>query len=221
MKGWLPRGEGRGNGMAVAAQGPAEVISGAAPGTLFPRGADLGVLNMFGVDAVVAYRADRREIERRAAVGAAELSDRRALDLLMSLPLGVAVPVESLSAAERRRLRQLPRGSVSRPDGVVVRQATQPIQIDLAVVPGRTWTVTKERAEWFTPFCARAVLLDGPLRRREDAAMEADFYGIGLLVTTGNDVEVVVPPRPFVRRRYTAASWQLVENAYRQLSPSR
>ena len=129
--------------------------------------------------------------------------------------------MDSLSEAERRTLRQLPQGSVSRHDGVVVRQATQPIQIDLAVVPGRTWTVTKEKAEWFTPFCARAVLIDGQLRRREDAVMEADFYGIGLLVATGNEVEVVVPPRPFVRRRYTAASWQLIENAYRQLSSSR
>jgi hypothetical protein len=204
--------------MAVAAQDPAEVISGAAPGTLFPRGADIGVLNIFGIDAVVAYRADTQEIERRTSVGAAELTNRRALELLMNLPLGEAVPVESLSDAERRRLRQLPRGSVVRHNGVVVRQATHPIQIDLAVVPGRTWAAAKEKAEWFTPFCARAVLIDGPLRRREDAVMEADFYGIGLLVATGNDVEVLVPPRPFVRRRYTAASWELVEDAFRQLS---
>ncbi|MFD4540787.1 hypothetical protein [Streptomyces bauhiniae] len=207
--------------MAVAAQGPAEVISGAAPGTLFPRGADLGVLNIFGVDAVVAYRADTQEIERRAAVGAAELTDRCVLDLLMNLPLGVAVPVASLSEAERRTLRRLPPGSVSRYGDIVVRQATQPIRIDLAVVPGRTWAATKEKAEWFTPFCARAVLIDGPLRRREDAVMEADFYGIGLLVTTGSEVEVVVPPRPFARRRHTAATWQLVESAYRQLSSNR
>ncbi|MCX4856620.1 hypothetical protein [Streptomyces canus] len=208
--------------MAVAAQGPAEVISGAAaPGTLFPRGANIGALNIFGIDAVVAYREDIQEIERRASAGAAELTNRRALELLMNLPLDEAIPVDSLSEAERRALRQLPRGSVLRHDGVVVRQATQPMQIDLAVVPGRTWTATKEKAEWFTPFCSRAVLIDGPLRRREDAVMEADFYGIGLLVETGKGVEVIVPPRPFVRRRYTAASWQLVENAYRQLSSGR
>ncbi|MFD3373730.1 MULTISPECIES: hypothetical protein [unclassified Streptomyces] len=207
--------------MTVAAQGPAEVISGAAaPGTLFPRGADIGVLNIFGFDTVVAYREDAREIERRVSAGAAELTNRRALDLLMNLPLGEPVPVTSLSEVERRALRRMPKGTVSRHGDMVVRQVTQPLKVDLAVVPGRSWTAAKEKAEWFTPFCARAVLIEGPLRRREDALMEADFYGIGLLVATGRDVEVIVPPRPFVRRRYTAAGWQFVEDAYRQLCPT-
>ncbi|WP_415942091.1 hypothetical protein [Streptomyces sp. 067-1] len=205
--------------MAVAARGPAEAISGAAaPGTLFPQGATIGVLNMFGIDAVVAYSENEDEIERRARVCTQELTNPRALDLLMNLPLGEPVPVPTLSDTEQRVLRRLPAGTVTRHDNVVVREATHPIQVDLAVVPGKGWASAKEKAEWFTPFCARAVLIDRPLRRRDDAVMEAEFYGIGLLVATSNDAEVVVPPRPFVRRRYTVAAWKFVEEAYKQLS---
>jgi hypothetical protein len=43
--------------------------------------------------------------------------------------------------------------------------------------------------------------------------MEAEFYGMGLLIATSNDVEVVVPPRPFVRRRHTVAGWRFLEEA--------
>ncbi|WP_413756942.1 hypothetical protein [Streptomyces sp. MMBL 11-3] len=205
--------------MAVAARGPAEAISGAAaPGTLFPRGADIGVLNMFGIDAVVAYSENEDEIERRTRAGTRELTNPRALDLLMNLPHGEPVPVTSLSDTEQRVLRRMPAGTVARHDNVVVREATHPIRVDLAVVPGKGWASAKEKAEWFTPFCARAVLIDRPLRRRHDAVMEAEFYGIGLLVVTSNDVEVVVPPRPFVRRRHTVAGWRFVEEAYQQLS---
>lgn len=73
------------------------------------------------------------------------------------------------------------------------------------------------RAERFTPFAARSVLVDGLLRRKRDAALRADLYGIGLLETRGDGVEVVVPPRPFVRRRHTVAGWKFVEDVHRQL----
>jgi hypothetical protein len=173
---------------------------------------------MFGIDAVAAYSENEDEIERRTRAGTRELTNPRALDLLMNLPHGEPVPVTSLSDTEQRVLRRMPAGTVARHDNVVVREATHPIRVDLAVVPGKGWASAKEKAEWFTPFCARAVLIDRPLRRRHDAVMEAEFYGIGLLVVTSNDVEVVVPPRPFVRRRHTVAGWRFVEEAYQQLS---
>jgi hypothetical protein len=74
-----------------------------------------------------------------------------------------------------------------------------------------------EKAERFTPFCARAVLVDRPLRRRQDAVMQAAYYGIGLLEIGDGGTDVLVPPQPFVRKRYTAVAWQFAEEAYRQL----
>ncbi|MFD8736582.1 hypothetical protein ACFV06_16945 [Streptomyces sp. NPDC059618] len=205
--------------MAVAARGPAEVISGAAePGALFPRNALVGVVKTFGIDAVVAYREDECEVRRRAHVGTPHLKGRRVFDLLMNLPLGEPVPVASLSSVEQQALRRIPKGVLTRHQDCVVRAAAQPIRVDLAVVPGKSWIQAKEKAEWFTPFCARAVLLDRPVRRRDDAVLEAEFYGIGLLIAAGADVEVVVPPRPFARRRHTAAAWQFAEESFQQLT---
>ncbi|MGW1130473.1 hypothetical protein [Streptomyces griseoluteus] len=114
-------------------------------------------------------------------------------------------------------LKSLPKGAVVRRDGLITRQATQPVHIDMVFVPGRSWESAMERAERFTPFTARSVLVDGVLRRRDEAVMRADFYGIGLFLTQGDAVEVVVPPSPFVRRRHTVAAWKFLEEIHRQL----
>ncbi|MFF4989760.1 hypothetical protein ACFY19_21400 [Streptosporangium saharense] len=140
------------------------------------------------------------------------------LELLMSLPLDEPVPISSLTPVERRTLAQTPRGAVSCQEGVVVRNAVHPLSLDLAVVPGRGWESALERAGRFAPFCARAILVDGPLRRRQEAMVQADFYGIGLLAAREDGIEVVVAPRPFVRKRFTAAGWQFLEEVSRQLN---
>jgi hypothetical protein len=203
--------------MGVVARGPLDVVA-AADSDLIPSDADVGVLTSFGVQAVVAYRKDEPECRRRRAQAMPALVRPDVLDLLMSLPLGEAVARESLSDSELRALKHVPKGAMTRSGSWVKRLAVQPLQIDLVIVPGKGWEAAMEKAERFTPFCARAVLVDRPLRRREDAIMRAAYFGIGLLVVgDGHTVDVVVPPQPFVRKRYTPAAWQFVEEAYRQL----
>ncbi|MFE1961992.1 hypothetical protein [Streptomyces sp. NPDC059479] len=204
--------------MAVTAREPKDVVAGAlVPGDLVPREAKLAVVEAFGTKAVVAYRYDARERERRAAVGMPPLTRPDSLNLLMALPLGEPVPARSLSERERRALKSLPKGAVVCRDGLITRQAVQPVHIEMVFVPGRSWESAMERAERFTPFTARTVLVDGVLQRKDDAVMRADFYGIGLFVVQGEAVEVVVPPRPFVRRRHTVAGWKFLEDVHRQL----
>ena len=140
-----------------------------------------------------------------------------ALNLLMALPLGEAVPAGSLNDRERRALKGLPKGAVVRRDGLITRLATQPVHVDMVFVPGRSWEAAFEQAERFTPFTARSVLIDGVLRRKGEAVMRADFYGIGLLHVQGDAVDVVVPPSPFVRKRHTVAGWKFLEDVHRQL----
>ncbi|MFE9970251.1 hypothetical protein ACFYRD_05685 [Streptomyces hirsutus] len=204
--------------MAIAAREPMDAVVGAlAPGDLVPREAKLGVVESFGVEAVVAYRFETRERERRASVGMPPLTRPDSLNLLMALPLGEPVPTRSLSEKEQRALKSLPKGAVVRRGGAITRQAVQPVQVDMVFVPGRSWESAMERAERFTPFAARTVLVDGALRRESDAVMRAGFYGIGLLAVRGEGVEVVVPPRPFVRSRHTVAGWKFLEDVHRQL----
>ncbi|WP_246144473.1 hypothetical protein [Actinacidiphila oryziradicis] len=178
----------------------------------------MDAVKIFGVRAVLAYRPDLSERERRSEACTGILNRSDVINLLMGLPVGQAVPVAALSDAERRALKHVPRGVVLREGATVTRAAVQPLRVDLAVVPGRGWQSAMEQAERFTPFCARAALVDGPLRRRDDAIMQADFYGIGLLAVQGDEVEMLVPPRPFVRKRYTAAGWRFVEDVHRQVS---
>lgn len=193
------------------------VVGALAPGDLVPREAKLAVVESFGAEAVVAYRFETRERQRRAAVGMPPLTRPDSLNLLMGLPLGEPVPIRSLSEKERRALKSLPKGAVARRGGTITRQAVQPVHVDMVFVPGRSWELAMERAERFTPFAARTALVDGALRRESDAVMRADFYGIGLVVVRGEGVEVVVAPRPFVRSRHTVAGWKFLEDVHRQL----
>ncbi|MFD9327841.1 hypothetical protein [Streptomyces sp. NPDC060065] len=204
--------------MAIAAREPLGVVAGAlAPGDLVPRDANLAVVEAEGAKVVAAYRFEARERERRAAAGMPPLTRPDALNLLMALPLGEPVPSGSLNGRERRALKCLPKGAVLRRDGLITRLATQPVHVDMVFVPGRSWESAMERAERFTPFTARSVLIDGALRRKNEAVMRADFYGIGLLHVQGDAVEVVVPPSPFVRKRHTVAGWKFLEDVHRQL----
>ncbi|WP_308053872.1 hypothetical protein [Streptomyces sp. BV333] len=187
-------------------------------GTLIPQESKLQAVNAFGVQAVVAYRRDAVEYERRAAEGTPPLTRPDVLDLLMGLPVGEAVPINTLSSPERRALKAAPKGVVVRSGGTVTRQVVQPLRVDLAIVPGRGWETAMEKAEHFTPFCARAVLVERPLRRKDDAILQADFYGIGLLALIGNELDVLVPPRAFVKRRHTVAGWKFLEDLYAQLA---
>lgn len=204
--------------MAIAAREPLGVVAGAlAPGDLVPREASLAVVEALGAKVVAAYRIEARERERRAAAGMKPLTRPDALNLLMALPLGEPIPAGSLSDRERRALKCLPKGAVVRRDGLITRLATQPMHVDMVFVSGRGWESAMEQAERFTPFTARSVLIDGVLRRKEEAVMRAAFYGIGLLRAQGATVEVVVPPSPFVRKRHTVANWKFLEDVHRQL----
>lgn len=195
-----------------------DVVAGAGlPCDLVPREAELAPVEAFGTQAVVAYRYDVRERERRAAEGMPPLTRPDVLNLLMALPLGEPVPASSLSEREQSVLKVLPKGAAVRGNGLVTRRAAQPVHVDMAFVSGRSWESAMEKAERFTPFCSRTVVVDGALRRKDDAVMRADFYGIGLLAVHGDMVEIVVPPRPFVRRRHTVAGWKFLEDVHRQL----
>ncbi|MEV4096250.1 hypothetical protein [Streptosporangium saharense] len=206
--------------MAVSIRVPMDAVSAAAgkPGGLVPEDSRFALVSLLGSQTLIAYRVDGRERRRRVLARAGALLRPEVLELLMSLPLDEPVPIASLTPAERRTLARTPRGAVSCQEGVVVRNAVHPLSLDLAVVPGRGWESALERAGRFAPFCARAILVDGPLRRRQEAMAQADFYGIGLLVAREDGVEVVVAPRPFVRKRFTAAGWQFLEEVSRQLN---
>jgi hypothetical protein len=181
-------------------------------------------LSLQGTDALVFYQLDEAEVARRRTDRADRLDQLAALETLLQLPAGVPVSLQDLSAPVRAGIRRLPAGAVSvsrRCDRQeVTRRAVRPVTVDLAVVraTGRGWKSGLERASRFAPFCARAVLLDGSPSRLDDLLMEADFYGIGVLLAdeTG-EVTMALRPEPYRPPYQTPGAWWFVEDVFQRL----
>jgi hypothetical protein len=174
-------------------------------------------VRLFGSNAVIAYTADRREHERRAAHGMGALLSSDHLELLMSLPLGWQVPVPSLSHRDQRRLRRITPGALRAAAGTVERLAVSPVRVSLAIVRAASWQSGLERAGRFAPFTARIMWLPRLPGDIEMLARQAERFGVGVLVGSAKEAEAVLPPPRFVRRRFTVAGWLFTEQVYERL----
>ena len=172
---------------------------------------------VLGTRALLHYRLDRHEDDRRRRAHLGAIRHPEILELLLGLPFGVSVPVASLTPLERSALRLAPPGAVAVRAMRVTRQAVYPLAVDLAVVTTRGWRTGLEVVGRFAPFCSRVMLLRQWPNDTEDLRMQADFYGVGVVVANSADVEVLVAPRPFQRRRFTAAGWRFLEEVYQHL----
>jgi len=172
-------------------------------------------MSVLGTEALICYSLNGAEHARRVGVGAGALSSPDVLEMLLGLPVAMPVPVRSLTERERVALRAVPHGSVCVQDGQVTRHAAAPLTVDLALVGARTWRKGLEVAGRFAPFCARAMVLPGRPTDLEEMRIQADFYGVGVIVVSDQATQVLVEPTPFHRVRHTAAGWQFVEMVYR------
>ncbi|MEV4569516.1 hypothetical protein AB0K12_37625 [Nonomuraea sp. NPDC049419] len=187
-----------------------------APGLALSRASSSRVV-LQGASVVLHYEPVQAELDRRRRCGLGAITSPDALRVLSDLPVNAPMPP---SVIDRAALDLLPSGAIQVDRGRVTRLAVAPIEARLAVVPARSWRAGLERAGRFAPFCSRAMLLPKPPRDLDVVRMEADFYGIGVIVDAEGESCVLVPPAPFERRRRTAAGWLFLEQAYRQITPS-
>ncbi|WP_344907885.1 hypothetical protein [Actinomadura meridiana] len=169
------------------------------------------------VRALVSYRLNDREHERRAEVGLGAMTSPDVLRLLIALPLGERVWSGVLTSADRRRLRRLGDGSVVSEGPELLRLAVPAVEAGIALVAAGSWRQGLEAAGRFTPFCVRAIVLRRKPRDMEALRLEADFYGIGVIVADGfgqDGPSVLVPPAPFVRERVSVGGWLFLEQLY-------
>lgn len=181
-------------------------------------------LHLQGSNALVFYRLDAAEAQRRRSNRAVRLDRLPVLETLLQLPAGVPIALRDLPASVRAGIRALPAGaaSVAGPRGrqEVTRRAVRPLAVDLVVVraSGLGWKSGLERASRFAPFCARAVLLDSSVPRHDDLLMEASFYGIGvLLADEAGDIAMALEPEPYRPPCHTAGAWWFVEDVFQRL----
>lgn len=165
-------------------------------------------------EALICYRLNAGEAERRRQARAGSICSADVLDLLLALPLGMPVPASSLTHRECAALERAPASAVTIQDEEVTRHAVTPLAVELAVVAARSWRRGLEVAGRFAPFCARAMVLPRLPRDLAELELEARFYGVGVIVADGREADVLIPPAPFRRGRWTAAGWRFLENVY-------
>ncbi|WP_322769793.1 hypothetical protein [Frankia sp. Cr1] len=172
--------------------------------------------NALGAEVLLCLGLDQEEHNRRQGDGLGAVVDVGVLDLLLNLPLGRPVSHASLGGRERRTVAKAPSGCLYVGDESVIRLARPPVNVELAVISARGWRLGLERAGRFTPFCARAIVLDRAPRDLSAACVEADFYGVGLFLMNGSSgVEMLVAPEPYRPVRVSARRWWFAEEAYR------
>uniref|UniRef100_UPI003C7BD782 hypothetical protein n=1 Tax=unclassified Streptomyces TaxID=2593676 RepID=UPI003C7BD782 len=189
----------------------------AASGALVHAGGRAKTLSLLGTDALVFYRFDATEHTRRQRAAMADLTGLGPLETLLTLPVDIPVPLDSLNARDRAAVRRLPAGSVDRDRRTVTRHAVRPLHVDLAVVAAQQPRNALEAATRFAPFCSRAALLRRPAPRMDDFLNEASFYGVGVLVDSSSGIDMVLEPRPYRPRRHTAAAWNFTEELYQRV----
>ncbi|MFI5756815.1 hypothetical protein [Streptomyces sp. NPDC051569] len=200
--------------MAVVAGSAVGSSVRAASGALVHPDGHAKKLSLLGSDALVFYRFDSTEHTRRQRAGIDALTGIGPLETLLTLPVDLPVPLDSLSAGDRAAVRRLPAGSADRDRYEVTRHAVRPLHVDLAVVIAEQPRRGLEAATRFAPFCSRAVLLRRPALRMDDFLNEASFYGVGVLLDSPSGIEMVLHPRAYRPKRHTAAAWNFTEELY-------
>ncbi|MFJ9127817.1 hypothetical protein ACIRJS_27325 [Streptomyces sp. NPDC102340] len=187
---------------------------------VLPSGVHSAPLRIQGTLALLFYCFDDREHARRRSAGAGPLPQIDVLEALLELPADEPVALDGLGLAQRRTLGQAPPGAVEISGSAVTRRAVRPLSIELAVVRVRAanWRRGLALAGRFAPFCARALLLDGPVPDGQELLMQASFYGTGVLLPDADELQMAVEPEPYRPHRHTAASWCFTEEVYQRVT---
>jgi hypothetical protein len=171
----------------------------------------------FGTWVWMVYRRDAAEWRRRRRHGLGAVAQLDVLDVLMDLPAGMAVPLRSLQASERRLLRRTPVGAVLHRTGAVIRQLVPAVTPLLAIVPAREWQSGAEAASRFAVYCPRMVVLSKSPKDMDAIVSEASWYGIGVAIGRSEGSEIVFEPEPLADWQPTPAGWAFSEILYGQL----
>jgi hypothetical protein len=166
-------------------------------------------------EATIVYRPNRAEFERRLAAGLGGITDLGRLNLLMGLPAGLPVTPDR---ADLRSLRRLPQGCVDITADGFVRQLTKPLDVKVAIATRTRYSSGLMQAGRFGAYCTRVLALTGKPRKLTEKAIEADFWGIGLIVNADTNPELVVAPTFFEPFRHTPAAWAFAEAIYGQIA---
>ena len=173
---------------------------------------------MFGIRAWWSITANVAELSRREAHRVQPLKRIDVTAALLSLPLDLPVPENSLRANELRALSAVPSPLVERIDGAVVRRTSPPVSVDHVVLPTRDFRRGLEAVTQFSTYCARSLVLPAAIDMSKIQLAEASFYGVGIYRAAVDSLAELVVPEPLPPWPETPASWVFAETLCVRLS---
>lgn len=184
---------------------------------------DITEVELGGSRTVVATDVNSVERERRKALGVDAFEDRRALEVLLSMPGDASVPLTLFSASQQRVLRSLPSWVVERSGDHVRRVLSPPVSLLSAGFESSTWRQGFRKSASLASHCARYVVVN-TANQAEDLVLEtleARYYGVGLAVLNDAGLEWLVSPAPFNADWFSASAWLMTEQVWCALGETR
>ncbi|WP_125591917.1 hypothetical protein [Amycolatopsis balhimycina] len=177
-------------------------------------GAPVTGVRLLDAEVDVLVVADEQERRRRVAARAGSLGDLEVVSVLANLPRWEPMPLRTLSARERRVVSRAPHGCLNIEAGAVTRLVGPPLSAVLAVVHDDDWDRGLNTASRFAPVATRVLVLDREPAELPLVVDEAAEYGIGLAVTAGTSVKMLVQPECWRENYFTPGGWLFREQAY-------
>jgi len=180
---------------------------------------EIAQVELAGTRVVVAFDRNDAECERRQSAGLESFEDRRALEVLLSMPGDASVPLSLFAPSQQRVLRSLPESVVERSGGQVRQVLNPPLTVLSAGFEAATWKQAVRRSAMLASYCARYVVVN-PTKKPGDLvleALEARYYGVGLAALKDGSLDWLVSPAPFNADWFSASAWMMAERIWAAL----
>lgn len=186
------------------------VLLEGAPAVFVPNAA-----RITGGRADAFVRIDAAEHERRRQEKLKAVTPLWKLDLMLNLPFGEPVAVQSLDSDERWTLERMPKGTVQRGEGTVTRVCRPVAEVAAVVASGASLPKLLAQVAPFKRAAQRMVALDAIPDDFDEIGWQAKFHGVGVWALTGSEAVELIAADTFKLRYYTGARWRVSEYAYR------
>ncbi|MFJ6069092.1 hypothetical protein ACIQHU_39385 [Streptomyces tendae] len=167
--------------------------------------------------ATLHLTIDDTEHTRRQTAGLGPVTNWSILNTCMNLPHNEPLPWRSLSPRDREDVHRAPQGvfAFTGPHRqTVTRLLLRPCRIVQATVRAATASATAlGKATQFAPMCERSLIITRR-PRTPDTLIEFGYWGVGLYLDHGGELETLVEPAPWRPQRHTPAGWRFTERAY-------
>lgn len=157
------------------------------------------------------------EHARRQDAGLGPVTNWSILDTCMTLPHNEPLPWKGLTPRHQEDVHRAPAGVFQITDPrhqTVTRLLLRPCRIERATVRAATASATAlGKVTSFAPMCERHLIITRRPRMPE-TLIEFGYWGVGLYLDHGGELETLVEPVPWRPRRHTPAGWRFTERAY-------